>query len=140
MGNHLLTNVSVLDYFLAEGHLYMPLTGRANDDLTWSSVRSTFADGLDPRPRVSRPVAAYPTYGDQKSETEEGGGDHWLKWEVNDLPKYVQGRTFKQGALRAEEMVDFEALFRSVVGHPPPAVLYFAQGAQFAGVRAFGHH
>ena len=57
---------------------------------------------------------------------------------MNDLPKYAKDLTFKQGALRAEEMVDFEALFRSVVGHPPPAVLYFAQGAQFAGVRAFG--
>ena len=30
VGNHLLTNVSVLD-FLAEGDLYMPLTGRANN-------------------------------------------------------------------------------------------------------------
>eukprot|EP00964_Phaeocystis_antarctica_P159505 scaffold130560_cov60-Phaeocystis_antarctica.AAC.1 len=37
VGSHLLTNVSVLDYFLAGGDLYMPLTGCANHDLTLSS-------------------------------------------------------------------------------------------------------
>ena len=47
MGNHLLTNVSVLDYLMAEGDLYMPFTGRFNHDLTLSSFRSTFADGLE---------------------------------------------------------------------------------------------
>ena len=122
VGNHLLTNVSVLDYFLAEGDLYMPLTGRANHDLTLSSVRSTFADGLDPRPRASCPVAAYP----KASNADEIGGDHWLKWEVNDLPKYAQERTLKQGALRAKETVDFDAFFRRVVGRAPPRVLSHA--------------
>ena len=39
MGNHLLTNVSVLDYLQAEGDLFMPLTGRANQNLTLSSFR-----------------------------------------------------------------------------------------------------
>ena len=53
-GNHLLTNVSILDYLTQQGDLFMPLTGRANHNLTLSSFRSTFADGLDPRPRVPR--------------------------------------------------------------------------------------
>ena len=33
-------------------------------------------------------------------------------------------------------MIEFDAFFRRVVGRPPPAVLYFAQGAQFAASRA----
>ena len=88
MGNHLLTNVSVLDYLQADGNLFMPLTGRANHNLTLSSFRSTFADGLDPRPRVSRPVSAYPRHQNEGggAAEEEGGGDRWLEWESNDLP------------------------------------------------------
>jgi len=97
MGNHLLTNVSVLDYFQAEGNLFMPLTGRTNHNLTLSSFRSTFADGLVPRPRVSRPVSAYPRYGDAGNDAEEGGGDRWLEWEFNDLPKLAKELTLKQG-------------------------------------------
>ena len=117
VGNHLLTNVS----FLVEGDLYMPLTGCANHDMTLSTVRSTFADGLDTHPRVSRPVAAHP----KASNADERGGDQWLKCEVNDLPKYahVVGR-FMQAGLRADKMVDFDT------------VLHFAQGAQFAASRA----
>jgi len=142
MGNHLLTNVSVLDYLTAEGghgkrsDLFIPLTGRANHDLTLSSFRSSFADGLDPRPRVPRPVTAHPAYGDQKRKDEDGGGDRWLQWEVNDLPKFAKEITVKQGVLRADEMVDFTAFFKRVVGRAPPAVLYFTQGAQFAASRA----
>ena len=135
MGNHLLTNVSVLDYFQAEGNLFMPLTGRTNHNLTLSSFRSTFADGLDPRPRVSRPVSAYPVFGDKGSDAEEGGGDRWLEWEFNDLPKLAKELTLKQGALRAEEMFDFGTFFRRVVGREPPAVLHFVQGAQFSASR-----
>ena len=33
-------------------------------------------------------------------------------------------------------MIEFDAFFRRVVGRPPPAVLYFAQGAQFGASRA----
>ena len=33
-------------------------------------------------------------------------------------------------------MIEFDAFFRHVVGRPPPAVLYFAQGAQFGASRA----
>ena len=84
-GNHLLANVSVLDYLEAEGNVFMPLTGRTAQNLKLSSFRSTFADGQDPRPRVSRPVSAYPTYGDEKNDAEQGGGDRWLDWEFNDL-------------------------------------------------------
>ena len=36
-------------------------------------------------------------------------------------------------------MLEFDAFFRRVVGRPPPAVLYFAQGAQFAASRAALH-
>ena len=137
MGNHLLTNVSVLDYVQSEGDLYMPLTGRANHNLTLASVRSTFADSLSSRPRVSRPVPAYPIYGaGQESKAEEGGGDRWLKWETNDLSSHAKELTIKQGVLSAVEMIDFSTFFQHVVGRAPPAVLYFAHGAQFAASRA----
>ena len=137
VGNHLLTNVSVLDYLQSEGDLYMPLTGRANHDLTLASVRSTFADGLSSRPRVPRPVPAYPIYKpDQKSKAEEGGGDRWLKWEANDLSRHAKELTLNQGELSAVEMIDFGTFFQRVVGRAPPAVLYFAHGAQFAASRA----
>ena len=135
VGNHLLTNVSVLDYLQSEGDLYMPLTGRANHDLTLASVRSTFADGLNPRPRVSRPVPAYPAHGEEGS-AEEGGGDRWLKWETNDLSRHAKELTLHQGDLSAVEMIDFGTFFQRVVGRAPPAVLYFAHGAQFAASRA----
>ena len=135
MGNHMLTNISVLDYLMAEGDLFMPFTGRANHDLTLASFRSSFVDGLDSRPRVSRPVSAYPTNGEEES-AEEGGGDRWLKWEVNDLAKHAKKITFQQGVLLADELIDFKAFFQRVVGRAPPAVLYFAQGAQFAASRA----
>eukprot|EP00964_Phaeocystis_antarctica_P084305 scaffold53070_cov72-Phaeocystis_antarctica.AAC.1 len=108
---------------MAKGDLFMPFTGRANHDLTLSSFRSTFADGgLGPRPRVSRPVTAYPTYGNKESETEEGGGDRWLKWEFNDLPKLAKELTLKMGVLRAEQMVSFTSFFQRIVGRAPPAV------------------
>ena len=138
VGNHLLTNVSVLDYLLSEGDLYMPLTGRANHNLTLASVRSTFADGLSPRPRVSRPVPAYPAHGGQVGNAEEGGGDRWLKWEINDLARHAKelSLTLSQGALSAAELIDFGTFFQRVVGRPPPAVLYFSHGAQFAASRA----
>ena len=135
VGNHLLTNVSALDYLQSEGDLYMPLTGRANHDLTLASVRSTFADGLNPRPRVSRPVPAYPAQGEE-GNAEEGGGDRWLKWETNDLSRHAKELTLHQGDLSAVEMIDFGTFFQRVVGRAPPAVLYFAQGAQFAASRA----
>ena len=137
LGNHLLTNVSVLDYVQSEGDLYMPLTGRANHDLTLASVRSTFADGLSSRPRVPRPVPAYPIYKpDQKSKAEEGGGDRWLKWETNDLSRHAKELTLSKGELSAVEMIDFSTFFQRVIGRAPPAVLYFAHGAQFAASRA----
>ena len=135
VGNHLLTNVSVLDYLQSEGDLYMPLTGRANHDLTRSSFRSTFADGLNPRPRVSRPVLAYPAYGEEGS-AEEGGGDRWLKWEANDLSRHAKELTLNQGELSAVEIIDFGTFFQRVVGRAPPAVLHFSQGTQFAASRA----
>ena len=136
VGNHLLTNVSVLDYLLSEGDLYMPLTGRANHNLTLASVRSTFADGLSPRPRVSRPVPAYPAHGGQVGNAEEGGGDRWLKWEINDLAEHAKQITISQGHLSADQLIDFGTFFQRVVGRLPPAVLYFSQGAQFAASRA----
>ena len=129
MGNHLLTNVSALDYLQARDDLYMPITGRANHDLTTSSFRSTFADGVGARPRVSRPVPAYPS-------NAEGADDRWLEWESNNLQQHAKDATLMQGVLRADELIDFHDFFQRVVGRAPPAVLYFAQGAQFAASRA----
>jgi len=136
MGNHLLTNVSILDYLTPAGDLFIPLTGRANHDLTLSSFRSSFADGLDARPRVPRPATTHPAHGDEEHKDEEGGGDRWLKWETNDLPRYAKRATLKMGVLRDDELIDFPAFFERVVGRAPPDVLYFAQGAQFAASRS----
>jgi hypothetical protein len=44
--------------------------------------------------------------------------------------------TLQQGELSAVEMIDFGTFFQRVIGRPPPAVLYFAHGAQFAASRA----
>merc|ERR1719276_633312 len=132
MGNHLLTNVSALDYLQARDDLYMPITGRANHDLTTSSFRTTFADGEGARPRVSRPVPAYPS-------NAEGADDRWLAWESNDLQQHAKDATLMQGVLRTDELIDFHDFFQRVVGRAPPAVLYFAQGAQFAASRAAQH-
>ena len=129
MGNHLLTNVSALDYLQARDDLYMPITGRANHDLTTSSFRTTFADGVGARPRVSRPVPAYPS-------NAEGADDRWLAWESNDLQQHAKDATLMQGVLSTDELIDFHDFFQRVVGRAPPAVLYFAQGAQFAASRA----
>ena len=134
MGNHLLTNVSVLDYLQARDDLFMPITGRMNHDLTTSSFRSTFADGVGARPRVSRPVPAYPNHGDQGSNAE-GADDRWLEWEANDLQQHAKDATLMQGVLRTDELIDFNDFFQRVVGRAPPAVLYFAQGAQFSASR-----
>ena len=49
----------------------------------------------------------------------------------DDLPKYAKELTLKQGALRAKELADSGAFFRA-----PPAVPYFAHGAQFAAAHA----
>ena len=67
---------------------------------------------------------------------KEGGGDRWLKWEVNDLQKHAKEATLKLSVLRADELIDFPAFFQRVLGRAPPAVLYFAQGAQFAASRS----
>ena len=123
MGNHLLTNVSVLDYLQARDDLFMPITGRMNHDLTTSSFRSTFADGVGARPRVSRPVPAYPNHGDQGSNAE-GADDRWLEWEANDLQQHAKDATLMQGVLRTDELIDFNDFFQRVVGRAPPAVLY----------------
>ena len=50
--------------------------------------------------------------------------------ELDDLPKYAKELTLKQGTLRAAELADSGAFFRA-----PPAVPYFAHGAQFAAAR-----
>ena len=60
----------MLDYVQSEVDVYMPLTGRANQNLTLASIRSTFADGLSPRPRATRPVPAHPIWGDIGADQE----------------------------------------------------------------------
>ena len=66
----------------------MLLTGRANHDLTLSSFRAQLVrrQARRSRPLVPRPVTDHPAHGDNRREAEEGGGDLWLKWEMNDLP------------------------------------------------------
>ena len=87
-------------------------------------------------PPLRPPTPVRPLPHPKASHADERGGDCWLAWEANDLPKDAKGLTLKHGALRAEEMADFGAFFRRVGGRAPPAVPYFAHGAQFAAAHA----
>ena len=61
-------------------------------------------------------MTAHPAHGLTGTTTaEEGGGDRWLKWEMNDLPKYAKRGTLEiLGVLRADELIDFPAFFQRV--------------------------
>ena len=71
-----------------------------------------FAHGLD-----KSPVAAHP----KASHADRRGGYCWLAWEVNELPEYAQKLMLKQVGLLAEEIADFYAFFRRMLGRQPPA-------------------
>ena len=75
-----------------------------------------------PSPPPLRPPPPVPLPHPKANHADESGGDCWLAWEANDLPKDAKELTLKHGALRAEEMADFGAFFRRVGGRAPPAV------------------
>ena len=84
-------------------------------------------------------MTAHPAHGLTGTTTaEEGGGDRWLKWEMNDLPKYAKRGTLEMGVLRADELIDFPAFFQRVwwAARLLCCAVYFAQGAQFAASRS----
>ena len=57
-----------------------------------------------PSPPPLRPPPPVPLPHPKASHADESGGDCWLAWEANDLPKDAKELTLKHGALRAEEM------------------------------------
>lgn len=116
-GNHLLTNVSVLDYFLAKDQFFMPITGVVDGKLARTAWRSSFADGL-PSYRLDRPVPMFP---------QNTRSDRWLRWEHNDFNAFIDQQT----SLPLSEVIRFDEFFKGLVGAPTPRHLFFAQGAQF---------
>jgi hypothetical protein len=130
LGDHLMTNVSVNDYFMAPlgaSGVVMPLTMRFNANLTVFSMRSTFADLQRPqRQQVRRQVP----------QTPEGSfGDAWLPWEVNDFQTWI-GETAKKTTHNASlKVMPYREFFENVFNRPPPEVVYFSQGGQFAATR-----
>ena len=124
-------NVSALDYITQplfsgahQPRAFLPLTMRLEPSLRAWSFRSSYADlptsGVR---RVPKPVNAFPT---------GSLGDRWLPWErTNAHDLLMQARP---------NMMPFDIWWRRVFGRAPPAVVYFAQGAQFAAHREAIHH
>jgi len=123
-----MTNVSVLDYMeYTSNQTFMPLTMRFNANLTTCSIRSSFADLHEPdKQRVARPVPATPA-GD--------GGDVWLPWEANDFHTWIAETARKDTGNASLEIISYRSFFTTVFEAPPPPVIYFAQGGQFAASR-----
>jgi hypothetical protein len=111
LGNHLLTNVSAIDYLTAPLHMvgsdslpaaFMPLTVRMYGEWDACSIRSGFADLPDSSPlhtrRVTHPVSPYPLGGDGlggdlASAAAMGVTDVWLPWERCDtIKEYVRSK------------------------------------------------
>ena len=123
-----MANVSVHDYLQAgrddDNGIFMPLTMRIDSNLTRASLRSTFADlPLAQQPRVSRPVPISPS----------GKTDHWLPWERNNFTNFLTKKA--NNLVKGRTILPFETFFMSLFNRPPPDVLHFAQGAQFAASR-----
>lgn len=147
LGNHLLTNVSAMDYLTAPLHMvgsdsppaaFMPLTVRMYGEWDACSIRSGFADLPDSSPlhirRVPHPVSPYPPggdgfQGDLASAATMGITDVWLPWERCDtIREYVHSK--HQGPVTT--FLNYTQFWQTVFGKSPPPVVVFAQGAQFA--------
>lgn len=144
-GGHLLNNVSLLDYLTTplkhrtagclEGRLFMPLSMRVSADLTATSMRSSYT--RLPAPRHTETRAPWPITQHPASAASEQP-DRWLPFETVDFPGLYE-RVHAEGAAKrlarnqsTPVLLPFDAWFRSVFQQPPPPVLFFAQGAQFA--------
>ena len=123
-----MANVSVTDYLTAPEGLLLR-TMRFDAHLTRSSLRSAFADLPSSNAslqRTPRPLSAFPAGPEH--------GDVWLPWEHNDFGRQLRRAVASRQPGRP--IWSFEGFFRRVFGRPPPAVLAFAQGAQFSATRA----
>lgn len=132
LGNHLLANTSLDDYLDAslrapggdslDRELWLPLTLAYDANLTRVRHRFGFADVEVPRRLKSLevPVAQSPPEGE----------DEWLPWEAHDLHAFLAGRVAPR-PLRMR----FDEFFASIIGRPPPPVVFFGQGGQFTASR-----
>ena len=141
-GNHLALNVSLFDYILAPQRakaqgkdigIFMPITGKFNNNLTVWSVRSVFTDLPPGYSHADRPLPAMPPI------RQDGGtsGDFWLPWEQNEFQNLIRGiasdpKNKWHFGKPQKAYMSFTTFYEKVFGRPPPPVIYFAQGAQFA--------
>eukprot|EP00966_Prymnesium_polylepis_P004681 107345-Prymnesium_polylepis.1 len=138
LGDHLMMNVSLFDYLdPANGDTFMPLTMKFDTTLSTCSLRSTFADlGDSDLQTVSRPVAQAP-------EANPAGQAHdfWLPWEHNDFQAWIYKISEKTVNNTARQLppgvpqLSFAEFFQNVFDRPPPTVVFFSQGGQFAASR-----
>ncbi|KAL3909625.1 MAG: hypothetical protein SGPRY_009356 [Prymnesium sp.] len=135
LGDHLMMNVSLFDYINpSNGETFMPLTMRFDANLTTCSLRSTFADLGDKQlQHTDRPVPQAPP--------PESSTDFWLPWERNDFQEWIYKISAKtvNGTSRQlpadEPLISFGEFFQHVFSRPPPTIVYFSQGGQFAASR-----
>lgn len=137
-GSHLNMNLSMADYLTAPltggandsgvtrgaaPRVFMPLTMRISRDQKAWSLRSSYADLRTPPEdrRVPRPVPTFPS----GSPTDE-----WMPWEVTNVHEWLH-----TAPIGRPDAMPLDVFFLRVLGRPPPEVLYFAQGAQFAAHR-----
>jgi len=135
LGDHLMMNVSLFDYMdVDNGDTFMPLTMKFDRNLSTCALRSTFADIEEPAlQRVERPVPQAPLPGHSS--------DLWLPWEHNDFQAWIYRISAKTVNNTARELppgvpqISYREFWQKVFGRPPPAVVYFSQGGQFAASR-----
>ena len=109
--------------------VFMPITLALTADLRVQAFRNTFIDPGGAAPLTSRRPLAHRTVVD-------GADECWTEyWEVCDFGAWVRGRALQAG-VPPGAVLGFAAFFEAVFRRPPPAVVYMAQGAQFAASRA----
>ena len=139
--HHLMSNVSALDYFTQPLYhkttngpqLFMPLTIKVTGNRKLWALRSSFANLPPPLHhlrRAERPVSLHP----RKADDWTTIGDEWLGWEFFPFEQFCRTHHDNERLKRNVTVpyITFEEFFMRVFGRAPPAVMYAAQGAQFA--------
>lgn len=132
-GNHMMANISVIDYMTSEEHMFAPITMVFNKNLSLCATRLGFADvpAFTSSPSMaaplsfrSRPVATVPP------------ADEWLPWEANPYDQWVRDAK----AAGEPEQYLWPEVYSFVTDYtgsdePVPEQIYYAQGAQFSASR-----
>jgi len=128
-GNHLLANVSVVDYMTSNEHVFAPLTMAFDRTLSTCSTRLGFADV----PLHSSSLVHYDVSFGTRPVPLQAPTNEWMEWELNPYAKWLNET--KGAASRDLYMWPRVYNFVLDTNDPPPDVLYYAQGAQFSATR-----